>query len=69
MRRMSWAQFVCKGPLPESLQSVNTKIWTEWLPSLKGYELAGNYNLEVYSLPADDPAEDVSYIWIPLRKA
>ncbi len=64
-----WAEFVCKGPLPESLQSVNTKIWTEWLPSLKGYELAGNYNLEVYSPPVDDPAEDVSYIWIPLRKA
>ena len=36
-----WAEFVCRGPLPESLQSVNTKIWSEWLPSLQGYSLAG----------------------------
>ena len=37
-----WAQFVCRGPLPDSLQSVNTKIWSEWLPALQGYELAIN---------------------------
>ena len=35
-----WAEFVCKGPLPDSLQKVNTQIWSEWLPSLTGYELA-----------------------------
>ena len=63
-----WAQFRCKGPLPESLQSVNTQIWSEWLPSLKGYELAGNYSIEVYMPPADDPADTLSYIWVPLRK-
>ncbi len=63
-----WAQFRCKGPLPESLQSVNTQIWAEWLPSLKGYELAGNYSIEVYMPPADDPADTLSYIWVPLRK-
>ena len=37
-----WAQFLCKGPLPNSLQRVNTQIWSEWLPALTGYELAGN---------------------------
>jgi AraC family transcriptional regulator len=63
-----WAQFRCKGPLPESLQSVNAQIWSEWLPSLKGYELAGNYSIEVYMPPADDPADTLSYIWVPLRK-
>ena len=36
---------------PDSLQSVNTKIWSEWLPALQGYELAGKYNLEVVYLP------------------
>lgn len=63
-----WAEFLCKGPLPESLQSVNTKIWSEWLPSLKGYALAGNYSIEVYMPPAEDPADTVSYICIPLKK-
>ncbi len=63
-----WAQFVCRGPLPDSLQSVNTKIWSEWLPALKGYELAGNYSLEVYGPPTKDPEAYESYIWIPLKK-
>ena len=63
-----WAQFVCRGPLPESLQSVNTQIWSEWLPNLKGYTLAGNYSLEAYAPPAEKPEDTLSYIWIPLKK-
>ncbi len=63
-----WAQFKCKGPLPDSLQSVNTQIWSEWLPTLKGYVLAGNYSLEVYSPPTENPEDYESYIWIPLKK-
>lgn len=63
-----WAQFACRGPLPEALQRVNTQIWSEWLPSLTGYELAGNYSLEIYMPPAENPADNVSYIWVPLKK-
>ncbi len=63
-----WAQFICRGPLPDSLQQVNTQIWSEWLPTLQGYELAGGYNLEFYMPPADKPEDTVSYIWIPLKK-
>ncbi len=63
-----WAEFKCVGKLPESLQSVNTQIWSEWLPTLKGYELAGNYSLEVYCPPTEKPEDTVSYIWIPLKK-
>lgn len=63
-----WALFPCKGPLPESMQSVNTQIWSEWLPSLQGYALAGNYSLELYMPPAEDPADTLSYIAVPLKK-
>ena len=63
-----WAVFTCKGPLPESLQSVNTEIWSEWLPTLKGYKLAGKYNVEMYCPPAEKPEDNVNYIWIPLVK-
>ncbi len=63
-----WAEFPCRGPLPDSLQSVNTQIWSQWLPALKGYRLAGNYSLEVYSPPTEDPQDWVNYIWIPLKK-
>lgn len=63
-----WAEFKCQGPLPDSLQSVNTQIWTEWLPGLKDYALAGNYSLEVYMPPAEDPKDTLSYICIPIKK-
>lgn len=63
-----WALFKCVGPLPGSMQTVNTQIWSEWLPSLKDYELAGNYSLEFYLPSAKNPADTVSYIAIPLRK-
>lgn len=63
-----WALFKCKGALPDSMQNVNTQIWSEWLPALQGYTLAGNYSLEFYLPPANDPAETVSYICIPLKK-
>ena len=36
--------------------------------SLQGYELAGQYNLEVYGPPTEKPEDYVSYIWIPLKK-
>ena len=63
-----WAVFKCKGPLPGSIQKVNTQIWSEWLPALQGYTMAGNYSLEFYLPPAKDPADTISYIGIPLKK-
>ena len=63
-----WAEFECRGPLPESLQKLNTQIWSQWLPSLTGYKLAGRYSIEMYAPPAEDPADTLSYIWIPLLK-
>ena len=63
-----WAQFVCRGPLPDSLQRVNTAIWSEWLPSLKDYKLAGQYSIEIYMPPAEKPVDTLSYIWVPLEK-
>lgn len=63
-----WALFRCVGALPDSLQKVNTQVWSEWLPALKGYALAGDYSLEFYMPPAKDPADTVSYIGVPVKK-
>ena len=61
-----WAQFPCTV---RTLQDTNTKIWSEWLPALQGYSLAGDYDIEVY-LPPEEGSQDMSvYIWIPLKKA
>ncbi|SFB99643.1 AraC family transcriptional regulator [Butyrivibrio sp. YAB3001] len=60
-----WAQFPCKM---STLQETNTKIWSEWLPALKGYSLMGEYDIEVY-LPPEEGSDEMSvYIWVPLKK-
>ena len=60
-----WAQFPCTL---KTLQSVNTQIWSEWLPSLQGYTLGGDSSLEIY-LPQNEKGEMPVYIWVPLKKA
>lgn len=64
----TWAIFPCHGALPKALQDVNTKIWSEWLPSCKAYKLAGNYNIEMYTPPCENPEDNYSEIWIPVEK-
>ncbi len=64
----TWAVFPCRGALPKALQEVNTKIWSEWLPSCKAYRLSGNYNIEMYNAPCENPEDDYSEIWIPIEK-
>lgn len=56
-----WAVFPYSGKCPEALQEVNTKIWSEWVPNCKEYELAGNYSIEFYESP------EKGEIWIPIR--
>lgn len=69
----TWAVFPCKGAMPDALQDVNSKIFTEWLPALNEYEFAAGYCVEYY----DDPRKytkgtmDDNYyceIWIPVKE-
>jgi len=69
----TWAVFACRGPLPQSLQTVNENIFSEWLPNCKDYEIAAGYNVEMYTDVHDYPNgnQDEHYyseIWIPVRK-
>lgn len=64
----TWAVFPCRGALPKSLQDVNTRIWSEWLPSCKEYKLAGNYNIELYAPPAENLDDNYCEIWIPVER-
>ena len=68
----TWAVFPCKGPMPDSLQKVNTEIFSEWLPGNSDYEVAGMYNIEFYSSPCEYPngTQDENYyseIWMPVK--
>ena len=64
----AWAVFPCRGPLPEALQSVNTRIWTQWLPDHKEYPLAMNLTVEMYAPMAQKPEDTYSEIWIPVTE-
>ncbi len=69
----TWAVFPCKGALPQSLQGVNTKIFSEWLPALHDYEFAAGYCVEMYDAPDKYPngISDENYyteIWLPIKK-
>ena len=69
----TWAVFPSKGALPDSLQDVNKKIFSEWLPALKEYEFAAGYCIEMYDAPdkyAQGTADENYYaeIWIPVKK-
>lgn len=64
----TWAVFPCRGALPNNLQNLNTQIWSDWLPNCKEYELAGNYDIEMYTPPAEKPEDTYSEIWVPVKK-
>ena len=68
--RGNWAVFDCVGPIPEALQSVNTRIFQEWLPGNPEYELCGNANIEWYDCVNGEKTDPDyhSAIWIPVRK-
>lgn len=66
---LEWAKFRCSGPMPESLQSVNTKIFQEWLPGNPEFEIAYGANIEWYSMEKETSAPDYeSEIWIPVKR-
>ncbi len=70
---LTWAVFPCRGALPDSLEDVNTKIFSEWLPALQDYEFAAGYCVEMYDAPDKYPGgtNDENYyteIWIPVKK-
>ena len=69
----TWAVFPSKGPMPKALQDVNNKIFSEWLPNCKEYEIAAGYNIELYEDPTNYPkgTQDEDYyseVWIPVKK-
>ena len=69
---LTWAVFPCVGAMPNSIQSVNKMIFSEWLPNCKDYEFAAGYNIGMYTDPTEFPQgiQDEKYyseIWIPVR--
>lgn len=69
----TWAVFPCKGPSGKAMPEINQKIFSEWLPNCKNYEIAEGYNIEMYTDATNYPngVQDDNYyseIWIPVKK-
>jgi len=67
-----WAVFPCVGPMPKSMQDVNTSIFKEWLPNNPDYEIACELSVEYYSNPMDyeggcSNSKYYSEIWVPVK--
>ena len=62
-----WAVFTTKGPMPASLQTLNTAVWQEWFPN-EGQKLQanGNATLEVYSAGNPQSPDYECGIWVPI---
>lgn len=63
-----WAKFRCSGPMPGALQTVNTRIFKEWLPGNPEYDIAMPINIEWYSMGDIKSADYESGIWIPVKQ-
>ncbi|MGE4584666.1 MAG: GyrI-like domain-containing protein [Sphaerochaeta sp.] len=60
-----WAVFPGRGPMPGTIQAVERRIMTEWLPS-SGYEFANGVDMEVYL--DDDPSNQSFEVWMPIKQ-
>ena len=63
----TWAVFKCVGPMPDAIQNMWERIFSEWLPQAD-YELVSEYDFEFYT-DGDSQSKDYeSEIWLPVRK-
>lgn len=63
----TWAIFESVGPMPDAIQKVWARIFSEWFPAT-GYEHANAPELEVYPEGDSSKADYKCEIWIPIIK-
>lgn len=64
----TWAKFPCVGPMPDSLQTVNTEIFSQWLPNNGEFLPDGDCTVEWYSAGDTQSNDYRSEIWIPVKR-
>ena len=63
----TWAVFKSVGPMPDAIQEVWRRIYSEWLPQTE-YERIRNYDFEMYTEGNNQSEDYPSEIWIPVKK-
>ena len=65
---LTWVKFECRGKMPDAMQNVWKRIFTEWLPT-SGYMHDDGPEIEWYSEGDPNGENYLSEIWIPIKKA
>lgn len=63
----TWVRFRCKGAMPQAIQQLWSKIYTEFFP-VSEYEPDGSFDMEVYPDGNMDSPDYESEIWVPVKK-
>lgn len=63
----TWAVFKCVGAMPEAIQRMWKRIYSEWLPQ-SAYELIPGYDIEFYTEGDNSSKNYISEIWIPVKE-
>lgn len=63
----TWAVFPCRGAMPDALQQLWGRVYSEWLPHA-GYDLLPDCDLELYTAGDTSSPDYYSEIWLPVRK-
>lgn len=63
----TWAMFTCVGPMPNAIQEMWKRVYSEWLPN-SNYELVPGFDIEMYTAGDIHSADYISEIWIPVQQ-
>ncbi len=63
----TWAVFKCVGPMPNAIQDMWHRVYSEWLPT-SDYEIVPCFDIEMYTNGDSTSADYVSEIWIAVKK-
>ena len=63
----TWAIFKCIGAMPNAIQDMWERIYSEWLPQAE-YELISDYDIEAYTEGDLQSKDYISEIWIPVKQ-
>lgn len=65
---IEWAKFSCKGPMPEALQTLNTKLFKEWLPGNPDYKMGIGVVIEWYTQGDTKSVDYESGLWVAVSR-
>lgn len=63
----TWAIFTCVGAMPNAIQDMWKRIYSEWLPN-SNYELLPTYDIELYTDGDNSSKDYVSEVWIAVKE-